>query len=183
MIETERLILRKLNKKDANDVFEYLSNIDMHCFLSLSCKSIKEVKRYIKKVSKDETHFAIVLKENNKVIGEVFGDYCKEFAIDGFSPCILFNKEYRKNGYGFETMNAYLEFLFNTLNIRRVYAFVEDYNKASYTMCEKLGMKREGYFREFCYFLDDENGNPIYENSYQYSILKHEWNAIQKNKN
>ena len=36
-------------------------------------------------------------------------------------------------------------------------------------------MRREGMFMEFVSFLNDENGNPIYENTCQYAILKKEW--------
>ena len=46
---------------------------------------------------------------------------------------------------------------------------------ASQKLCEKLGMRREGLFMEFVSFVKDEDGNPIYENTYQYAILKREW--------
>lgn len=46
---------------------------------------------------------------------------------------------------------------------------------SSQHLCEKLGMRREGLFREFVSFVNDADGNPIYENTYQYAILKKEW--------
>ena len=42
-------------------------------------------------------------------------------------------------------------------------------------LCEKLGMRREGFFREFVSFVKDANGDPVYENTIQYAILKKEW--------
>ena len=51
---------------------------------------------------------------------------------------------------------------------------------ASQTLCEKLGMRREGTFVEFVSFVKDESGNPIYENTYQYAILKKEWDQRKK---
>ena len=45
-------------------------------------------------------------------------------------------------------------------------------------LCEKLGMRREGLFREFVSFVNDADGNPIYENTYQYAILKKEWEEL-----
>ena len=36
-------------------------------------------------------------------------------------------------------------------------------------------MRREGMFKEFITFINDEDGNPIYENTIQYAILKKEW--------
>ena len=57
----------------------------------------------------------------------------------------------------------------------RIYDYTEDYNLPSQHLCKKLGMRREGLFQEFVYFLNDADGNPIYENTYQYAILKREW--------
>lgn len=53
--------------------------------------------------------------------------------------------------------------------------YTEDYNTASQNLCEKLGMRREGLFLEFISFVSDAGGNPIYENTMQYAILKKEW--------
>lgn len=50
--------------------------------------------------------------------------------------------------------------------------YTEDYNTASQKLCEKLGMRREGLFLEFISFVSDAGGNPIYENTMQYAILK-----------
>lgn len=36
-------------------------------------------------------------------------------------------------------------------------------------------MRREGLFIEYVSFVNDENGNPIYENTYLYALLKKGW--------
>jgi hypothetical protein len=36
-------------------------------------------------------------------------------------------------------------------------------------------MRLEGLFREFVTFVDDDQGNPIFENTMQYAILRREW--------
>ena len=38
-------------------------------------------------------------------------------------------------------------------------------------------MRREGLFREFISFVSDADGNPVYENTVVYAILKKEWDA------
>ena len=35
-------------------------------------------------------------------------------------------------------------------------------------------MRKEGVCKEFVAFVNDNNGNPIYENTLQYAILKNE---------
>ena len=44
-------------------------------------------------------------------------------------------------------------------------------------LCEKLGMRREGLFPSFVSFVNDADGNPVYENTLQYAVLKQEWMA------
>ena len=46
-----------------------------------------------------------------------------------------------------------------------------------YNLCKKLGMRHEGLFQEFVSFVNAADGNPIYENTMQWAILKKEWNV------
>ena len=78
-------------------------------------------------------------------------------------------------GYAYEAAQAFFDYLFQEKGARRIYAYTEDYNLPSQKLCERLGMRREGLFLEFVTFVSDEDGNPIYENTYQYAILKKEW--------
>lgn len=48
-------------------------------------------------------------------------------------------------------------------------------NRPSRKLCEKLGMRKEGVFREFVSFVDHPDGTPHYEDTCQYAILKKEW--------
>ena len=42
---------------------------------------------------------------------------------------------------------------------------------------EKLGMRQEGLFKEFISFVKNPDGTPHYDNTYQYAILKKEWDT------
>ena len=182
MIETKRLILRPFVETDAEDVFEYLEEPMVNCFACMKVKSLEEAKCAVQERSKNtEFYFAIVLKENGKVIGEI--DAMPESpapdesnaVLDTFSPCWMLNKEYHGMGYAYEAAAAFFDYLFSEKGARRIYAYTEDYNISSQKLCEKLGMRREGMFMEFVSFINDEKGNPIYENTIQYAILKKEW--------
>lgn len=180
MVETQRLILRPFTKDDAADAYEYLHEPMVHCFEDMRINSIEEATDAVIERAKDnEYYFAITLKENGKVIGEIFAhpesDEHPGANRDTFSPCWMLNPEYHGKGYAYEAAHAYFEFLFNEKNARRLYAYTEDYNIASQKLCEKLGMRREGLYLEFISFVTDASGNPIYENTYEYAILKKEW--------
>ena len=74
-----------------------------------------------------------------------------------------------------------LDYLFERKGVRRIYTYGDDCNVRSRHLCEKLGMRREGLFREFVLFVGDADGNPVYENTIQYAILKQEWMADRIN--
>ena len=185
MIETERLILRPFTETDTNDAFEYLNEQTVHCFVSMRTETLADAQKAVLDRAKDkEYYFAIVLKESGKVIGEI-NAVSERSALedknaphDTFSPCWILNSAYQGKGYAFEAAQVFFDYLFNQKGARRIYAYTEDYNTASQKLCEKLGMRREGLFREYVTFIKDENGNPIYENTYQFAILKREWEHI-----
>ena len=72
VIETERLILRPFKEGDEIDVFEYLEEPAVNCFIDMKLDSITEAREeVIKRSSQTEYYFAIMLKESGKVIGEI----------------------------------------------------------------------------------------------------------------
>ena len=200
-IETERLLLRPFRESDAADVLEYLSNPTPNCFVGLKLNSLDEARAEMRKRADDtEYSFAIVLKESGKVIGEIDAESTTyeppklssretEAAQkndddsprkDTFSPSWMLNAAYRGKGYAYEAAYAFFDYLFMKKGIRRIFAYTEDYNVRSQHLCEKLGMRREGLFLEFVSFVRDAEGNPVYENTMQYAILKKEWMKNQR---
>ena len=183
MIETSRLLLRPFREEDAADVYAYLKEPMVRCFASMKLDSLTEAQTAITEKQKHSEYcFAIVLKDTGRVIGEIEAlpessqpDKAENFAMDTFSPCWMLHPDHHKKGYAFEAAKAFFDYLFFQKGARRIYAFTEDYNLSSQHLCEKLGMRQEGLFREFVTFVNDENGNPIYENTMQYAILKKEW--------
>jgi len=186
IIETERLILRPFTKGDAADAFEYLHEPTVNCFKDMALATIEDAEKEMeKRLTQTDYYFAIVLKDENKVIGEVFAypedhDHEEKSDSDTFSPCWMLNQKYQRKGYAFEAVHAVFDYLFCEKGARRLYAYTEDYNVSSQRLCEKLGMRKEGEFKEFISFVNDSEGNPIYEDTYQYAILKKEWQAKNK---
>lgn len=183
IIETERLILRPFLLSDAEDVYEYLKNPPVNCFADMRLDTLDDSKREMKKrISQTEYYFAIVLKDCGKVIGEIdaYPEGADEHAGDDapkdtFSPCWMLNLNYTGKGYAYEAARAFFDYLFTKKGARRIYAYTEDTNSPSQRLCERLGMRREGLFLEFISFVKNPDGTPHYENTYQYAILKKEW--------
>ena len=192
-IETERLLLRPFRESDAADVLEYLSGPLPHCFAGLRLDTIEEARAEVLKRSEDPEYcFAIVLKETGRVIGEIdaeSSDYKPPMLRsrktpppppDTFMPSLILNASHRGSGYAYEATYALFDYLFTRKGVRRIYSYVDDYNACSRHLCEKLGMRREGLFQSFVSFTDAADGTPVYENTFQYAILKKEWDSNTK---
>lgn len=177
IIETERLILRPFREGDAADLFAYLRAPTVPCFLSLKLADLAEAEIEVGKRALDEGRVAICLKQTGQVIGDLFGGAGEDDEGETTSVGWNLNPQFGGRGYAFEAARALFDHLFRAQGFRRLYAYVEDHNKPSQRLCEKLRMRREGVFIEFVSFTNDDAGNPIYENTMQYAILRREWMA------
>ncbi|GAA0316187.1 GNAT family N-acetyltransferase [Psychrobacter aestuarii] len=174
-LQTPRLNLRPFTADDAADLLEYLSSPIPSCFAGDKVTSIEAAVAKIAKRQKDEgDYLAVCLNETGKVIGEIF--YVKE-EPDTYSVGWNFNAQFHGKGYASESAQAFIDYLFDKDDARRVYAYVEVDNVASQKLCERLGMRKEGHFVEFISFIKNADGTPKYEDTLQYAILKKEWQA------
>ena len=118
--------------------FKLLNNPKAHCFKQDKIENLEEARNeiFIKKDKNNASELAVCLKHTNEFIGNLFGLWEK----DTFSVCWNFLPNYYGKGYAYESAKVYLDYLFNHMNARRIYAYVEDYNISSQRLCEKLGM-------------------------------------------
>lgn len=147
-MQSERLIFRKFNLDDIDDVFEF-GNDDETCkFVTWDKhKNILESEKVITDYFMKNTYcFAIVEKISNKCIGSF------EFKVDiknnSLSLGYVLNKTFWNKGYMTETLNFMLDYAFNTLKVNRVYGVHIKENIASGKVMEKCGLKVEGEFED-----------------------------------
>ena len=48
-------------------------------------------------------------------------------------------------------------------------------NEASWKLLERLGFRREGTLIRNIWFFQDEEGKPLWQDTYEYGMLKEEW--------
>jgi RimJ/RimL family protein N-acetyltransferase len=178
IVDTPRLILRNFQAEDATDLFAYLQNPTVSCFLSLKLEHIDSAIAEAKKRSMSDDYIAVCVKDEGTLVGDLF-------AIreeDTFSVGWNFNPAFGGRGFASEAAYALFSFLFKVKGARRLYAYVEDDNTASQRLCERLGMRLEGEFKEFVSFRNANDGSPIYENTFQYAILRKEWDVKREDR-
>ncbi len=124
VLETERLILREFKMDDLEDLFEYASVPGVGEMAGWPHHQNKEESLYRIKHFIEEKHtFAIVYKENNKVIGslgiEKYGleDKLSEFfGYQGREIGYVLSKDYWGKGLMPEAVKAVIDYLFNVLD-------------------------------------------------------------------
>ena len=166
-IETERLIIRNFTLEDEAELCEYmLQRVDAE-FEAYPWFREEKSREQIEFRSKSDEFYAIELKEIHKVIGNVYlGNrdfHSKELGY-------VLHKDYQGRGYACEACKAAMEEMFR-LGVHRIYAETAPENIASWRLMERLGMEKEAHFKKNVSFVEDENGNPVYWDTYVYAML------------
>ena len=166
-IETEHLIIRNYTLADKEDLCEYmLQRVDAK-FEAYPDFTKEKAEEEIKFRCGSDEFFAIELKEEQKVIGNV---YLGKREFHGKELGYVLNEHYHGKGYGSEAAKAVVTWAFQE-GVHRIYAECAPENTPSWKMMEKIGMKREGHFIKNATFRTDENGKPIYWDTYVYAVL------------
>ncbi|MBD3906468.1 GNAT family N-acetyltransferase [Chryseobacterium sp. Ch-15] len=171
---TDRLIIRSFRESDATDLFAYFSAPRVNCFADEQLTTLEEAVKDAGEKSKDQSQFAVCLKDNDLLIGNLFAMQ----EEDTFNVGWNFNGRYEGKGYAREAAAGLFDYLFVQKEGRRIYCYVEDYNTRSQKLCERLGMRKEGLFMEYISFVKNDDGTPRYENTLQFAILKKEWKKL-----
>lgn len=166
-IETEDLIIRNFKLMDEKDLCEYmLQRVDTE-FETYPDFTYEKAKEEIVFRSKSDEFFAIELKGIHKVIGNI---YLGKRNFNTRELGYVLNEDYQKRGYGSVASKAMVEFAFKR-GVHRIYAECAPQNVPSWKVMEKIGLHREAHFKKNVTFHSDDNGNPIYWDTYVYAAL------------
>ena len=165
--ETEHLILRRFCDNDLQDLYAYLSDEDMVKYEPYRAMNITEVREELThRIASDEM-IAVVLKATNKLIGNV---YLGKREFESLEIGYVFNKQYWGRNYAWESCDILIKKAFSE-RIHRVYAECDPCNTASWKLLERLGFIREAHYRQNVYFWKDNNGKPIWKDTFVYTLL------------
>lgn len=173
IIETTDLILRRFTEDDWEDLYEYLSEPFVVEYEPYGVFSQGECIVEAKRRASDKNFFAVVLKEENKVIGNL---YFSKGDFDTWEIGYVFNLAYQNKGYATQGAKALIDYAIKNCSARRIVARCNTENTASWRLMERLHMRREGHYKKIRYFKMDEANQPIWIDAYEYAILAEEWN-------
>ena len=148
-IQTKRLILRSFVPSDLDDFYEYASveGVGERAGWKHHESKQKSEQKLNDFIKEDKT-FAIVLKENNKVIGSLGVEkYGMEEALTEFNSYkgreigYVLSKDYWGKGIMPEAVKAVIDYLFHDFNLDFLLCGYYDYNNQSKRVQEKCGFK------------------------------------------
>jgi RimJ/RimL family protein N-acetyltransferase len=174
MIETSRLILRPIRPEDSHAVFEYRSDALTNRFQGWIPTSVKEVEDFIVKNPKNINdpgswyQMSVIMKTSNELIGDVGIHFMDADNFQCEIGCTL-NKEFHSQGYAEEALSATIDHLFKKLHKHRIIASIDPENKPAIKLVERLGMRKEGHFKESLFI-----GGKWFDDI-TYAILAREW--------
>jgi [ribosomal protein S5]-alanine N-acetyltransferase len=176
LISTERLLVRPFLKTDYHDLYEYLSLPEIYRFEHGQPITLEEARKECRQRAKGNMFWAAVLKDGpKKLIGHVSFYQTEPKFFLTWEIGYIFNPAYQNKGYATEASRAIIKFAFTELGAHRVVAHCSPENTPSWKVLENCGMKREGMARKNFLIRNDENGKPIWLDSYEYAILEDEF--------
>lgn len=162
-IETDRMVVRDFTWDDLQDLYGILGDSET----MKNCEpayTLEKTADFLQKfcIGKKGA-VAAVLKETQKVIGYIL---FKEYDDAVYEIGWIYNRNYWRQGYAFESCKAVIDYAFNSMNVHKIFAEAIDGIK-SVPLMKKLGMKLEGIHRSQT---KDPQGNWV--DVYVYGILE-----------
>lgn len=155
-IETDRLILRKIKKSDAKDLYEYCSSeVSARYSLWEPHEDLGVTRQYISWLLRSEKRgeyftWGIELKSSGKLIGTVtLPSIDKDYKVAEIGYGII--DSYWGNGYASEAIKAIMEYGFCTVGFICINAKIMKENSASVRVASAVGMQCDGLLRNGVY--------------------------------
>lgn len=173
-LESDRLILRKMTRDDAPDLFEYASNPEVAKYTTWHPhQSLEDSHLFLNFILETpQTHesfnWGIIHKADGKLIGTcglvnwVVPDYYAEIGY-------ALSRRYWGQGYMPEAVKAVVAFAFQKTDLNRIEARCKVPNLSSARVMEKVGMKYEGILRQQMF------NKGIFHDMKLYAILREDW--------
>jgi len=167
IFDSDRLLFRKILLSDAKDLYIIRSEDNVMKYMDMpKMESIDDSDKLIESIGKDYENekgisWGIVEKSSNNFIGyfgfwRIIHEHCR--AEIGYA----LNLDYWGNGYMNETLTTMTNYGFDHVKLHSIEANVNPKNLSSIKLLEKIGFKKEAYFRENFLFNNKFNDSIIY---------------------
>lgn len=158
-METERLIIDAIKESDKEDYFNNISH-NKKVLETFICKYAEKLEEFdFSKYVDNDTLFAIRLKSNGRLIGII------NYFSEEDNTCEIgygIGSDYWNNGYATEAVKAFIDFCFNELSFKKIYASFFTGNDSSKRVMEKCSMTYSHFVKNEMIYLDKERDLTYY---------------------
>lgn len=170
-IATARLCLRPLAPDDWSAVYDYARLPEVQRFIPDGVTTEEESRDFVARNQGDQARaIAIERASEGRLIGHLM--FHEWFAPQTYEIGWICHPAYQRRGYVTEAARAMVGYGFKTMDLHRIIATCQPENPASYRVMEKLGMRREGWFRQCI-----ARPNGVWWDELFYAILRDEWSV------
>ena len=175
-IETERLILRRIEAKDLELICRLYSDPEILRYSPFDTMDRADAEAYVQhmleeweKPSPENREYTVIRKEDGAPIGRC------HIEPDAETDTAMVGCHLLQAYYATELCRALTAYSFERLGVHRVNALCNPENTGSRKMLEACGMRLEAHFRQKCRYV--KGGVTSWQDELQYAILRQEWEA------
>lgn len=191
LYETERFYVRPFEKSDITEQYRtwfHDAEVTKHNSHGLFPYTKEQMARFLAQLeSSDDIVWAVIVKEKAGIQAVPGKESIPEIHIGNVTlqrinwiyrsaefACVFGRKEYWDKGYGTETARTIFNHGFSRLNLHRIWTGTAATNIGMQRIAEKLGMKKEGVFKDAMFL------NSKYVDIFEYGILESEFYKANK---
>jgi ribosomal-protein-alanine N-acetyltransferase len=152
-LETERLLLRRVNEKDVNEIFALRSNPETMKYIPRPlAKSIADALEHIETIdakidTNEGINWAITYKNDSKLIG-IIGHYRIKPEHYRAEVGYMLLPEYNGKGIITEAVQEVVKYGFNEMKLHSIEAIISPENFGSEKVLQKCGFAKEAHLKE-----------------------------------
>ena len=153
ILETERLILRRVLPSDVKEMFELRSNPETMKYIPRPLvtnydEALAHIKMMEDKIETNEgINWAITIKGDDKMLG-VIGHYRIKPEHYRAEVGYMILPEYHGKGITTEAVQCVVDYGFNTMQLHFIEGVIDPENEASERVLQKCGFVKEAHFKE-----------------------------------
>ncbi len=139
ILESNNIYYIKMNYKLLYDYLKMYTDKDIQKTLFNREYSNKEIHNWLNNriISNSELNISMIEKNSNNYIGDISITIEK----DSCKICICITPNMQRKGYGLESMNSIIEYIFDKYDISKIELYVKNNNKKAISLYKKVGFE------------------------------------------
>ncbi len=173
---TDRLALRRFTAADGPALHDYLSRPEAVEFEPYEPVSAEQAARAAADRATDARFWAVDLRDGASLVGHLYLAAVEPDWWQTWELGFVFHPDHWGHGYATEACTALLDDVFAG-GAHRVVAGCHPANARSWSLLERLGLRREAHTVRSVAVTRDAGGRPQWHDAFGYAILADEWRA------